>query len=314
MEEQQDHPQKPSPGGSIRKRVVLLCILPTVLLGVTYFFLIEYIIREYAIPSEVVPLVRYGGAGLVFLFTLGSLACGIQVSDGLTRPLRALVRVVEGYQIPPGQADYLPGSDTELRYLFLRVNTLVQQNRSGAQSLKDLESLSTEVEELRKGFRLANERLQVPRLLHGGGEGPTGKLTEELERFWTSLHDDLRLIEGKLAEFVRILTEQETAWAASRGEVEGAVREVERLGTVWSLEVELARRRVPDLPGSLGSCFGEFSTAADRLRGATRSDGQAADAVADLRSEIAKMRETVDRWLRDEVETERFSAPMRGEG
>ena len=71
MEEQQDLARKASPGGSVKKRAVLLCILPTVLLGVTYFFLIEYILREYTIPGEVVPLVRYGGGGLVLLFPLG---------------------------------------------------------------------------------------------------------------------------------------------------------------------------------------------------------------------------------------------------
>jgi hypothetical protein len=180
--------------------------------------------------------------------------------------------------------------------------------------LSELESLSNEVDGLCKMFRQANERMQMPGQLgaedHGGS---TGQLTRELGHLWTSLREDLKEIERELGELGRILTEQETAWAVSRGETEGAVREIERLGTVWSLEIELARKNAPELPGSLGSCFREFTAATERLREATSSDGRAVGAVADLRGEIARMRETVDRWLGGEAQGEEISEPLRGE-
>jgi hypothetical protein len=292
--------------------VILLCVLPTLVLGVTYFFLIEYILREYAIQNEVVPLLRYGGAGLVLLFTLVALACGIQITDGISRPLRALLRIVDGDTAQPGHAGYLPESDTELRYLFLRVHTLVQQNRSGAQTLSELESLSREVDGLCRMFREANERMQIPGRLSEDQDGSTGRLTQELGRLWTRLREDLEEIESELGELSRILAEQETDWAASRGETEEAVREIERLGTVWSLEIELARKRT-DLPGSLGSCYQEFNVAAERLRAATGSDGGPVGAVADLRGEVARMRETVDRWLGGETQRDEVSERLRGE-
>ena len=305
MEEQHHRLSRTKPDGSVRKRVILLSVMPTLVLGITYFFLIEYILREYSIWNRAVPLLRYGGAGLVLLFTLVALACGLQITDGISRPLRALLRIVDGDQAPPGQTGYLPGSDTELRYLFLRVHTLVQQNRSGAQTLGELESLSREVDGLCKKFRQANERMQMPgRLGEEDQDGSTGELTQELERLWTRLRGDLEEIERELGEFSRIRTEQETAWAASRGETEGAVREIERLGTVWSLEIELARKNAPGLQGSLGSCFQEFTAATERLRTATGSDGHAVGAVADLRGEVARMRETVDRWFGGEAHEE----------
>jgi hypothetical protein len=297
----------------VRKRVILLCVVPTLVLGITYFFLIEYILREYAIRSEVVPLLRYGGAGLVLLFTLVALACGIQITDGISRPLRALLRVVDGDQAQPGHAGYLPESDVELRYLFLRVHTLVQQNRSGAQTLSELESLSKEVDGLCRAFREANERMRLPGQLDEGHNAPTGELTQEVGQLCTRLREDLDEIERELRDLSRILTEQETAWAASRGETEGAVREIERLGTVWSLEIELARKRAPELPGSLGSCYQEFNAATERLRAATGSDGGPVGAVADLRGEVARMRETVDRWLGGEAQREEAAEPPRGE-
>lgn len=314
MEEQHHRLRRPAPGGAVRKRVILLCVMPTLVLGVTYFFLVEYILREYAVRSQVVPLLRYGGAGLVLLFGLVALACGLQITDGISRPLRALLRIIDGDQAPVDQTGYLPGSDAELRYLFLRVHTLVQQNRSGAQTLSELEALSREVDGLCKMFRRANERMQMPGRINGEDrDGSAGRLTQELGHLWSSLRKDLEEIERELGEFGRILTEQETAWAVSLGETEGAVREIERLGTVWSLEIELARRKAPGLPGSLGSCFREFTSATERLRAVTGSDGRAVGAVADLRGEVARMRETVERWLGGETPGEEASGPLRRE-
>jgi chromosome segregation ATPase len=294
---------------------LILCLLPTVLLGITYFFLVEYILREHAGLMQIPPLLRYGGGALILLFTFAALASAIHLSDRIRRPLRALTKIAEGTPPPPGQTTYLPDSDPELRFLFLRVQTLVQQNRSGAQSLSELESLRQEVEELSTDFRRANERLRVPTLVTDDGEASRGRLTEEIHRFWERLRADLVEVEEKLSSLVETLTREESAWASSSGEAEGALRDVERVGTVWSLEMEIARRELPHMRGSLGSNFEEFKAATERLRKASQSNGGAVAAVSGLRSDVAALRDTITKWLQSEQQGqhEDGSAPMRGE-
>lgn len=299
----------------MRKRILILCLLPTVLLGITYFFLVETILREQTSLHVIPPVLRYGGLVLILLFGLGALASAIHLSDRVIRPLRNLKRIAEGVQPPSPQTNFVPESDPDLRFLFLRVQTLVQQNRSGAQSLSELESLRQEVEDLGAGFRKANERLQVPTLLGEEAGRPTGKLTDEITRFWERLRLDLVEAESKLSGLMKRLMQEESTWAASSGEAEVALRDVERFGAVWSLEIELARRDAPQLRGSLGSSFEQFSAAIERLREASRSNGDAVAAVAGLRSEVATLRSTIGKWLQTEQQPQHKdgSAPMRGE-
>ncbi len=309
MEEFRDMPRKPGAASSVRRRVLLLCVLPTLLLGATYFLLVEFALREILRTVDVPPLLRYGGAALGLLFTLVALGVGSMLADGFLRPLRALLRVAEAQEASPGPTAYLSDPDPHLRRLFLRVFTLVQQNRSGAQTLKELESLRGEVSALRDRIRLAAavSTLPEPR----AAVELTGDLVVEMERFWTRLRADLASVEGKLTHLVRSLGEHETERMKTIAQIDDALGDIERLGTVWSLEIERARRDVPALPGALGSCFREFAAAIEKLRDATRTNGAGVHTIEDARSEVLKLRGTMGEWLRGEVQIEREEEPSR---
>lgn len=305
LEEFRDMPRKLGATSSVRRRVLLLCVLPALLLGVTYFLLVEFAMREILRVADVPPLLRYGGAALAFLFALVALGVGSMLADGFLRPLRALLRVAEAQEASPGPTAYLSDPDPYLRRLFLRVFTLVQQNRSGAQTLKDLESLRGEVAVLRDRIRLAAAVSTIPEARAGD---VTGELAAEMERFWARLRADLTLVEGRLAELVRSLGEHETDRLKAIAQIDDALGDIERLGTVWSLEIERARRSAPALPGALGSCFTEFAAAVERLRDATRTNGSGVDQLEDVRSEALKLRGTMGEWLRGGVQIEREDA------
>jgi hypothetical protein len=298
-------PRRPGAGSSVRRRVLLLCVLPTLLLGVTYFLLVEFTIRELFDSLEVPALLRYGGAALAFLFSLVALGVGSILADGFLRPLRAILRVAEAQNSSPGPTAYLSDPDPYLRRLFLRVFTLVQQNRSGAQTMKELESLRGEISTLRDRIRLATAGSTIPEpRVEGGGE-LTSELAVEMERFWGRLRADLEKVEGKLTQLVRSLGENETVRVQTIAQIDEALGDIERLGTVWSLEIERARRDAPALSGALGTCFREFAAAIERLRDATRTDGAGVHTIEDARGEVLRLRETVGEWLRGEVQLER---------
>jgi hypothetical protein len=123
-------------------------------------------------------------------------------------------------------------------------------------------------------------------------------------------------LEGKLAEIAQEMAEGEARWTASVGEAENALRDVEMFGTVWSLEIELARRHAPELAGSQGASFQEFTGAAKRLREASKTNGRAVGTFAGLRTQIAALQRTITQWLQNDEETERerdASAPLRGD-
>ncbi len=98
------------------------------------------------------------------------------------------------------------------------------------------------------------------------------------------------------------LGEDEAGRTATVAQIDKALGDIERLGTVWSLEIERARQDLPTLPGSLGSCFREFAAAIERLRDAARSNGAGAHALNGARGEVLRLRETIGEWLRGEVQ------------
>jgi hypothetical protein len=304
LEELRDIPHKSGAGSSVRRRVLLLCVLPTLLLGVTYFLLVEFALRELLNLYEVPPLLRYGGAALAVLFSLVALGVGSMLADGFLRPLRALLRVAEAQDASPGPTAYLSDPDPYLRRLFLRVFTLVQQNRSGAQTLKDLESLRGEVLALRERIRFAASVSSLPTPRAAGGE-LSSDLLVEMDRFWARLRTDLESIDEKLTQFGRFLGEDEAGRMTTVAQIDKALGDIERLGTVWSLEIERARQDLPTLPGSLGSCFREFAAAIERLRDAARSNGAGAHALDGAKAEVLRLRETIGEWLRGEAQAER---------
>jgi hypothetical protein len=219
--------------------------------------------------------------------------------------------VAEAQNSSPGPTAYLSDPDPYLRRLFLRVFTLVQQNRSGAQTLKELESLRSEISTLRDRIRLAATVSILPEPRAGGGGELTGDLIVEMERFWARLRADLETVEGKLMQLVRSLGENETVRVQTIAQIDDALGDIERLGTVWSLEIERARRDAPSLPGALGACFREFAAAIERLRDATRLNGAGVHTIEDARGEVVRLRETVGEWLRGEIQLEREEDPSR---
>ncbi len=313
LEEPRDNPRRSGAGSTIRRRVLLLCLLPTLFLGVTYFLLVAFALRD---PIARVPaplLLRYGGPALVLLFSLVALACGSLLADAFLRPLRALLRVAEAQQANPGTTAYLSDPDPELRRLFLRVFTLLQQNRSGAQALRDLDSLRGDVARLCEAFRGAEAAGVLPAPGSAGNGGPTSELLLEMDRFWTRLRSQLEAVEEKLAHLNRSLNDQETAAMTAAARLEDALHEIERLGTVWSLEIERARRDVPRLPGALGSCFREFAASLERLRDAARANGPGVHAAGEVRTELARLEETLADLLHGEVEIEREDMQREGD-
>ena len=277
----------------MRKRILFFTVLPTVFLGVTYFFLVEYVAREFTLRSEEVRILRYGGGGVLLLFSLAALAGGAHLSDSIRRPLRMLSRISEGAEVAAEQTAHIPDSDPDLRFLFLRVHTLVQQNRSGAHTLGELEALKREVEEISEEIRRSNEGGALPNGISAAENGPAGPLTREIQMFVDRLRDDLDSIDRGLVEIAESLSEQEAIGARKAGDAEEAVRELERLGTVWSLAVEIARKETGAIPGEVGSCFHEFTGATRRLRETLLSISRGAAAAADVRSAAVTLRRTI---------------------
>jgi hypothetical protein len=275
--------------GSVGRRVVPLCVVPTFLLGLTYFLLVEYALKQQPDLLPSATLLRFGGAGVVLLFTLASLACAVQLTDGVTRPLRALLRVAEGAEIGSAQSASFPGADAEMRYLFLRVHTLVQQNRSGAQAVLELDALQREVEGLARRFRQAQQSPHPPELPIARPDSPASRLAHEAERYGRHVAARLGKIESELEEIGGMIAEHEKDSLEARREAEAAVADLEKLATVWSLEMELARRELP-LDGVLGSRFEAVRTLMARLRAAQRTQTRNDDAWGEAGGAIRSLR------------------------
>ncbi len=301
-------------GSTIRNRTLLLCLLPTLFLGATYMLLVEFVLRESVRIAEVPPLLRFGGAGLVVLFLLVSLGCGLSLVDGALRPLRALQRIASGSEIPEGPAGYdLQTSDPDLRRLFLRIHMIAQQNRAGAQALVDLEGFQREAAEIRAELRRCAAKGRLPAAIgKNGNQHPIG-LTREFDRFCSEMREGMETLEAGLAA---IDDRMAAGGVSGPPGIRAQLDRLERAGTVWSLEVELARRRSPQMAGDLGACFKDFSAALADLREKTRSREGAVDGFDDVRSEVARLRRVVAQWLRGDSEAggaDRSSMPSRGE-
>jgi hypothetical protein len=276
--------------------------------------LVEFVLHESVRIAEVPPLLRYGGAGVVVLFLLVSLGCGFSLADGALRQLRALQRIASGSEAPEGPADYdLQTRDPDLRRLFLRIHTIAQQNRAGAQALVELENLQREAAEIRSELRRceAEGSLLVPAGRSGPGH-PAG-LAREISRFCSRLREEMEALEaGLIALEGRIAADRASG---ARG-IEAELDRLERSGTVWSLQVEMARRRTPQIRGELGSCFSEFSTALADLRKKTASPVAGDAPIDDVRTDVARLRRIVAQWLKGDAgpgSAEGASGPPRGE-
>jgi hypothetical protein len=203
-----------------------------------------------------------------------------------------------------------------MRYLFLRVHTLVQQTRSGAQAALELEDLRREVEEMAREFRSAHGSLRPPEIPSGRPDSAAGRLAHEATRYCRRLGQDIRRIDGGLVEASGLLSEFSVAFSRSGAELESAAGDLEKLATVWSLQVERARRDAP-LPGTLGSCFDAFRSVLQRMRGASRAHTGVGEALVQAREEIDNIRRMLVTWQSADPEPEsqppRFSESEPGE-
>lgn len=295
-----------------------MCLLPTFLLGATYFLLVEFGVRESIGIADVPPTLRFGGVGLIALFLLVALGCGLSLADRYVGLLRALRRIADGGSIDPGaDARNLDVRDPDQQRLVLRVRTLSQQNRAGTQALADLESLQREVAEFRTSLRRAEAGAWVPEADPvGDGGQPPGELAGQATRYWCLLRTGLEQLDAGLRGIERDLAAAEAAHGDRLGGIEQGLEKIERLGTVWSLEMELARKHVPQISGEIGSCFRDFSDAIAQLRQMAEKQGERVGADSGMRTEVARLQRIVAQWLRGELEdkeTGHASDPQREE-
>ncbi len=283
-----------------RRRAVLISVLPVVLLGASYFLVIEFTFRSSAAFPAVPAALRIGGVALVVLFLFVSLGAGLYLADQLRRPLRILLRRVESAIEPVPETDLYISEDPEVRKLVTRVAGLVQRSRAGEQALRDLEALRGETEEIAAALRRGEESRRLPDGVNGRG----GALGSEVGRFIAGLRKQMREIDGNLERVAEILSRNEIVETAVATEADRSLQDLERLATVWSLQVERTRRELPDMPGELGSCFREFRSAMERLREAMRAQERDDPVlVRDARSEIEKLHKVITDWLRDQKGT-----------
>jgi hypothetical protein len=314
VEELHPSPRASVRGSSIRNRVLLACLLPALFLGATYFLLVEFVLRESAHMGEVPPLLRYGGIGLVTLFMLVSLGCGFSLADAVTRPLRTLQRIADGGEIPEGDgAGDLRARDADLHRVFLRTRMLAQQNRAGMQALEELEDLRAETAEIQRELRRCAERGGLPDPMGNDRISSPSRLARDLQGFSVELRVGLEELDSGLQRLDGRLASRERTAATG---VLADLDRLERAGTIWSLNVEMIRRRSPESRDHLGACFEEFSAVLTDLRRRLRSEEESGESVDDARSEVARLRRIVAQWIKGDPEVggaNRPSAHSRGE-
>jgi hypothetical protein len=262
--------QNEAHSGFLRTRAVFLTLLPVLFLGTIYFLLVEYALHETLGLAHVMLMLRIGGGALIVLFLVVALGCGLSIHDHMRRPMQAIQHAIDGngFYVSEPETDLPVTSDPEVRRLLLRVRALVQQNRAGAQALSELDAVRVDKGELAEALR---------------------KMREDLER----LREDLGRLAGTLGQGEIVETS-----AASRNE--SLLADLERLATVWSLQIERARRDIPQLKGDLGSCYRDFSEVLERLRVSLRAETRGEPLlVMGARSEVVRLQETISGLLKE---------------
>ncbi len=288
-------------GRSIRTQTILFCLLPTVLLAVTYFLLVEFVLRESTGDELRVGLLRWGGAGLAALAVAIALGLGWLLADGVRRPLRTLLRVADGGNGGTGGLDpasLLTAGDPELRRLILRVHTLTQQNRAGAEALREHRLLQSDLALLRERVAAASSEEPSPSRLPEPGSADGHRLAEAIDRLVAGLRDRIESVEKRLRDLDERMAAAPPDSGLVRSRVGEALRELERIGTVWSLELEMARRHAPGMPGELGAKIHLFQNAMEAVRRAVEKNGEQPDRFKEARSDLAILREELHDWFR----------------
>ncbi|MCA9756943.1 MAG: hypothetical protein KDA27_14150 [Candidatus Eisenbacteria bacterium] len=293
------------PRARFRSRVIGFMLVPVLVLGVSYFLLVEYVAvnsDDLVIGTSLVGL-RLGGALLILLAVVLAIAAGYLLADRIVRPIRLLRHYAESGELPSGAGLFVHHRDWEIFLLYRRIHALIQQNRSGAEALAELEELRGSFDELRG--RLAKTGQNGVLAPVGRIEGPCLDVSDLLESHRARLLDFFRELRTRTADVRTQFEALEVAYrvaepvtaspngsaassAAEAGgraampesvgpselvdpggeallclgaELESLATELRRLGTVISLEAELARRAT----GDAGRLYDEFRLAIGRL-------------------------------------------------
>ena len=169
-----------------------------------------------------------------------------------------------------------------------------------------------EAAEIRAELRRCEAEGALPAPARQGGPDRPAGLFREIDRFCSRVREEVEALETGLAAL-------ETRLAADRTVaprcIEVEIDRLERTGTVWSLQVEVARKWFPQMRGDLGACFTEFSAALQDLRRKTASPA-AAGSIDDVRTDVARLRRIVAQWLKGDAgfgSADGASEPPRGE-
>jgi hypothetical protein len=283
---------------------VFFCALPTLLLGITNFLLTEYVRGRFgaSIPFDAVAYIRVGQTALFGICGFIAIGCGVLLSSWYVRPLRALLRVVEGGGGGPIPETYIVQSDPVLRRLFQRILTMLQQNRTGEQAILELATIRRQMDLVRRAAGPRPGRLPLS-LRAGGTREPSheGELIREVDRLLRGIRIELEDLHERIGAILLGLEADSAHEVQRRARIDEALIDVESHGTVWSLEIERMRRGDPSIPGTLGSCFSQFVSGIESLRAILRSGGPEERTVAEAMAELHTIRERIDEWVHGEA-------------
>lgn len=259
------HPRSDAPPrGSLRPRLVVWVALPVLVLGVSYFLFVEYVLESQGVGVEGVRIaLRIGGGALIAISLVLAAACGFLLADRVSRPIRALLRLVDSGELTTGRSVFLHHRDWEVFQLYRKVNALVHQNQAGAKALAELESQRTSIDLLRQELqRTGQHGIALPVKL--GEPGRLEPILDVMEANRTRILSFLGELRERVEELRaeteqlrgpldRIAMEKLVSPESTNGHdrpVEGmesfqrmrsALVRLKRLGTVWSLEAERLR-------------------------------------------------------------------------
>lgn len=198
-------------GKGSRGRLVLLVLLPTAFLGVTYFLFIEYLLQGLTAQYAGIQMTaRAGGAVLVTLSIIVATAVGYLLLDRILRPLRVLVRLVQGGDVPDSGRMDPETRCREMSELYRVVGTLVRQNQAGAKALEELEGLRTALATFREEIGRTGQHGILPRLAEATN-GPLAAISEHIQRnrsqlvsFFSDLRDRVQAVKAEVNSLAEI--------------------------------------------------------------------------------------------------------------
>ncbi len=198
--------EEPERRKSGRAALVLLVMLPPAFLGLAYFLFVEYVLENRLPAGTTLPLtLRLGGLALVFLSLVLAGACGYLLSERALRPIRLLLQLAESGGLPASRALFLQSRDRDVHELYRLVSVLVNQNKSGARALEELERLRAALAEFREQLSRTGQH-GIPAALGPLPDGPVAEIGAGLDAkrlqlvgFFRELRERVRVLRDELA-------------------------------------------------------------------------------------------------------------------